>query len=227
MTNDQLPSCWMAALNVEFSKPYFELLSRFVEQERLSHEVFPPAEDVFNAFRLTPLTKVRVLVLGQDPYHDDGQAHGLSFSVRPGVKIPPSLRNIFKELEADLGITPAAHGCLTSWAQQGVLMLNTVLTVRAHEANSHQKKGWEQFTDAVIQSVNELPRVVFVLWGKPAQKKADLIDDRHLVIQTAHPSPLSARRGFFGSQPFSRINASLASTGGKEIDWSLPETATT
>ena len=226
MTTDELPTCWQTALHDQFDRPYFHQLSEFVQQERRDHDVFPPANDVFNAFRLTPLSEVRVLILGQDPYHDNGQAHGLSFSVRPGIKIPPSLRNIFKELESDLGIVPPAHGCLTSWARQGVLLLNTVLTVRAHKANSHQKKGWEQFTDAVIQCVNEKESVIFVLWGKPAQKKAELIAPRHQVIQSPHPSPLSARRGFFGSQPFSKINTTLAATGDMKINWQLPEIST-
>ena len=225
MTTDDLPPCWKSALKDEFASSYFQELSEFVAAERSQYEVFPPEEDVFNAFRLTPLSKVRVVILGQDPYHDVGQAHGLCFSVQPGVKLPPSLRNIYKELESDLGHEPASHGCLTSWAEQGVLLLNTVLTVRAHEANSHQKKGWETFTDSVLKIVNEQPSVVFVLWGKPAQKKRSLIDDRHLVIESAHPSPLSARRGFFGSRPFSLINERLQASGQPAITWELPKTA--
>ena len=195
MDTEQLPDCWRSALESEFRAPYFETLRRFVEAERKTTEVFPAASQVFNAFRLTPLNSVRVLILGQDPYHDVGQAHGLSFSVQPGVRIPPSLRNIYKELNSDLQIETPVHGCLQSWAEHGVLLLNTVLTVRAHQANSHQKKGWEPFTDRVIEIVNEQPRVVFILWGRPAQKKEQLISDRHLVLKSAHPSPLSARRG--------------------------------
>ena len=225
MTTDDLPSCWKSALKGEFESSYFHELTEFVAAERRQHDVFPPEEDVFNAFRLTPLSQVRVVILGQDPYHDIGQAHGLCFSVRPGVKLPPSLRNIYKELQEDLGHLPANHGCLSSWADQGVLLLNTVLTVRAHEANSHQKKGWETFTDSVLKIVNEQSRVLFVLWGKPAQKKLGLIDERHFVIKSAHPSPLSARRGFFGSRPFSTINEQLESYGMPAINWELPKSA--
>ncbi len=224
MKIDELPDCWQTALAEEISAEWFHQLHAFVSEERKNGQVFPPDHDVFNALKLVPLNRVRVVILGQDPYHDDGQAHGLSFSVKPGVKPPPSLRNIFKELHTDLGIEPAGHGCLESWARQGVLLLNTVLTVRAHQANSHRKQGWEEFTHQIIAQVNELPAVVFVLWGKPAQKKADLIGDRHLVIQSAHPSPLSARRGFFGSRPFSKINAFLEEHGLPPIDWRLPET---
>ena len=221
---DQLPACWKAALADEFRQPYFHQLARFLADERRRHEVFPVAEDVFAAFQLTPLDSLRVVILGQDPYHDDHQAHGLSFSVRPGIKVPPSLRNIFKELQADLGIPSATHGCLTTWAKQGVFLLNTVLTVRAHQANSHQKHGWERFTDAVIRCINNQNRnIIFVLWGKPAQKKAALIEERHFILQSPHPSPLSARRGFFGSQPFSKINAVLAASNECEINWKLPD----
>ncbi|APZ95193.1 uracil-DNA glycosylase [Fuerstiella marisgermanici] len=221
MNVDNLPDCWRTSLADEFSQSRFQQLQQFVSRERQSHDVFPREDDVFNALRLTPLNDVRVLILGQDPYHDDGQAHGLSFSVQRGIKIPPSLRNMFKELQADLEIPPAEHGCLEAWAKQGVLLLNTVLTVRAHEANSHRKQGWEEFTDRIIACVNELPAVAFVLWGKPAQKKADLIDSRHLVIQSPHPSPLSARRGFFGSRPFSKINSWLEEHDMLPIDWRL------
>ena len=225
MDTEQLPACWRSALDSEFRAPYFETLRRFVEAERKTTEVFPAASQVFNAFRLTPLNSVRVLILGQDPYHDVGQAHGLSFSVQPGVRIPPSLRNIYKELNSDLQIETPVHGCLRSWAEHGVLLLNTVLTVRAHQANSHRRKGWEQFTDRVIEIVNEQPRVVFILWGRPAQKKEQLISDHHLVLKSAHPSPLSARRGFFGSQPFSKANDFLQQHELSPIDWSLPPTA--
>jgi len=217
----ELPPSWRSVLSEEFDKPYFRELRRFVDSERSRHQVFPAAEHVFRAFQLTPVDQLRVLIVGQDPYHDENQAHGLSFSVRSGVKLPPSLRNIFKELQADLEIPPSENGCLDSWARQGVMLLNRVLTVRAHEANSHRGKGWEEFTSRVITAVNERPCVVFVLWGKPAQELAGLIDKRHLIIENAHPSPLSAYRGFFGSRPFSRINQFLRETGQKQIDWQL------
>lgn len=218
---DDLPACWRQALAPEFAAAYFSRLETFVASERALGAVFPPVEDVFNALRLTPLGQVRVVILGQDPYHDSGQAHGLSFSVRRNVRPPPSLRNIFRELETDVGLTPGSGGCLAAWARQGVLLLNTVLTVRAHEANSHRNQGWETFTDKVIECVDAGPARVFVLWGKPAQKKALRISKHHLVIKSAHPSPLSAYRGFFGSRPFSRINAFFAEQGQREIDWRL------
>jgi uracil-DNA glycosylase len=221
MQYQQLPDVWQSVLRDEFEKPYFRSLAEFVAGERSEHLVFPPEADVFNALRLTPLNRVKVLILGQDPYHDDGQAHGLSFSVRRGVPLPPSLRNIFKELNSDLNIPAASHGCLEAWAEQGVLLLNTVLTVRAHEANSHRRKGWEQFTTRILECVNLQPHVAFVLWGAPAQAKASLIDERHLVVRSPHPSPLSAHRGFFGSRPFSRINEFLTTTGQSEINWQL------
>ena len=216
-----LSPCWQALLSDELSKKYFRELRKFLEHERSEHSVFPAVDNVYRAFELTPLRDVRVVILGQDPYHDDDQAHGLSFSVRPGVKLPPSLRNIFRELQSDLGIGPAAHGCLEAWARQGVMLLNTVLTVRAHQPNSHRGKGWEEFTARVIEAINQRPHVTFVLWGKPAQGIAGQISDRHLVIRSAHPSPLSAYRGFFGSRPFSRINAFLNQTGQQEIQWDL------
>lgn len=218
------PSSWSAVLSDELSADYFAELQTFLAAERRQHAVFPPENEVFTAFALTSYDRVRVLLLGQDPYHDTDQAHGLCFSVRPGVKTPPSLRNIYRELHDDLGCEIPNHGYLPSWANQGVLMLNTVLTVRAHQAHSHRKKGWEQFTDAVIRKVNEKSRrVVFVLWGKPAQQKIRLIDtQRHAVIQSAHPSPLSARRGFLGSRPFSAINRILREAGQREIDWCIP-----
>jgi uracil-DNA glycosylase len=189
--------------------------------------VYPPAKDVFAAFALTPFEEVRVLLLGQDPYHDHGQAHGLCFSVRPGVKPPPSLANIFKELHDDIECAIPDHGCLVSWARQGVLMLNVVLTVRAHQAHSHRGKGWETFTDAVIRKVNDKAApVVFVLWGKPAQKKARLIDlQRHAIVAAAHPSPLSAHRGFFGSKPFSAVNQALVERDQQTVDWQIPDRA--
>ena len=220
----KLSAGWRQALAAELVAPYFRELRAFVDAERAAHSVFPPAGDVFNALKLTPPAAVKVLLLGQDPYHDDGQAHGLAFSVRPGVPPPPSLANIFKELEADLGLPRPDHGCLASWTKQGVLLLNTVLTVRAHQPNSHRGKGWERFTDAVIRAVNaRCEPTVFLLWGGPAQKKADLIDrSRHAVIEAAHPSPLSAYRGFLGSRPFSQANAFLRQHGRGEVDWRLP-----
>jgi uracil-DNA glycosylase len=225
MGPEQLPASWRAVLAGEFRQPYFEQLRAFVDGERAKHKVFPPAEDVFNAFKHTPYDRVKVLILGQDPYHDDGQAHGLCFSVRPGVKPPPSLVNIFKELQNDLGVKPPNHGCLYHWADQGVMLLNTVLTVRAHSPNSHKGHGWEKFTDEVIRAISAKPElVVFVLWGAPAQKKLPLIDAaRHKVVKSAHPSPLSAKSGFFGSKPFSQINAALGEAGRGEIDWKIPD----
>ena len=216
-----LPADWIASVAAEFSKDYFQKLQEFIESERQQHLIFPTSENVFRAFELTLLKDVRVVILGQDPYHDDGQAHGLSFSVRPGVKLPPSLRNIYKELESDQGIVPANHGCLEHWARQGVMLLNSVLTVRAHAANSHRGKGWEEFTSQVLEVIKQRPHVAFVLWGKPAKEIAGKIDDRHLVIESPHPSPLSAYRGFFGSRPFSRINAFLKQSGQPEIQWEL------
>lgn len=206
------------------TQPYFSALQAFVAQERQQHAVYPPAAEVFAAFALTAFEQVRVLLLGQDPYHQAGQAHGLCFSVRTGIPPPPSLGNIFRELRADLGYPPPAHGNLASWAKQGILLLNTVLTVRADQPLSHRGRGWETFTDAVIGRLNERAEpLVFVLWGKPAQQKLRLIDThRHAVIQAAHPSPLSATRGFFGSRPFSAINAALRRFGQAEIDWQLP-----
>lgn len=216
-----LPTDWQDVLKDEFGKPYFAELQKFVTAERATHTVFPPAPDIFTAFRLTPYEKVSVLLLGQDPYHDDNQAHGLAFSVKPGVKPPPSLGNMFKELRDDLGLPVPKTGSLVRWAEQGVLLLNAVLTVRAHEPNSHKDRGWESFTDAVIRKVNEkTDPVVFVLWGAFAKKKKKLIDaDRHPVIESAHPSPLSAKSGFFGSKPYSKINERLTTAGRPTIDW--------
>ena len=212
---------WVRTLADELDQGYVLDLLDFVEQERKEHAVFPPAGDVFSAFTLTPFEQVKVVVLGQDPYHDDGQAHGLSFSVAPGVKVPPSLRNIYEELKSDLGIAPPRHGHLAAWAKQGVMLLNTVLTVRAHEAHSHRKRGWERLTDAAIEALSkQRDHVVFLLWGKPAQKKAKLIDrDKHTILEANHPSPLSARKGFFGSKPFSQANAALEQHGQSPIDW--------
>lgn len=220
-----IPASWQSILDSETEKPYFAELTTFLTDERAAHQVFPPETDVFSALQLTSYDETNVLLLGQDPYHDDGQAHGLCFSVQPGVKIPPSLRNIFKELSDDVGCVAPEGGDLSKWARQGVLMLNTVLTVRAHAANSHRKKGWESFTDSIIHALNEKPTpVVFVLWGKPAQKKSKLVDaSRHVIIESPHPSPLSAHRGFFGSKPFSKVNAALSSAGHAEIDWQLDQ----
>ena len=220
-----LPSSWQPILAAETEKPYYHKLQAFLAEERRTHTIFPPEPEVFTALATTPYERVSVLLLGQDPYHDDNQAHGLCFSVRPGVSTPPSLVNIFKELRDDLGCRIPNNGYLLHWAEQGILMLNAVLTVRAHEPNSHRNKGWEPFTDTIIQAVSAKDdQVVFVLWGGFAQKKLKLIDaDRHAIVQSAHPSPLSARNGFFGSRPFSRINAALRAAGQPEIDWQLPD----
>ncbi len=214
---------WNPILREEFEKPYWAQLQQFVADERAAGSVFPPHDDVFAALHLTPYAQTRVLILGQDPYHGPGQAHGLSFSVQHGVKTPPSLQNIHKELESDLGLPRPDHGNLESWARQGVLLLNATLTVRAHEAASHQKRGWETFTDEVIRAVNAKPqRVVFVLWGSSARRKREFIDtSRHSIVESPHPSPLSAHRGFFGSRPFSRTNSLLEEAGLEPIDWSL------
>jgi uracil-DNA glycosylase len=225
--NDSMTTTdWNPLLRGEFDKPYWRQLQEFVQAERAAHEVYPPHDEVFAALHLTPFATVKVLLLGQDPYHGPGQAHGLCFSVRPGVAPPPSLVNIFAERQSDLGLAPPDHGDLRPWARQGVLLLNTTLTVRARSAASHQKQGWETFTDEVIKVVAAKPeRVVFVLWGAAARRKRDLIDtSRHGVIESPHPSPLSAHRGFFGSRPFSRINDLLAEAGREPIDWSLPAT---
>ena len=218
------PPQWVPVLKDEFAKPYWTPLSEFVAAERAAKQVLPPEPDVFNALAFTSPSDVRVVILGQDPYPTPGHAHGLCFSVRPGVAIPASLRNIYKELAADVGVSPPKHGNLEAWAKQGVLLLNAVLTVRAGEPNSHQGKGWEKFTDAVLRDVNRLPHhVAFVLWGGYAQKKTPLIDaNRHTVIASAHPSPLSAKNGFFGSKPFSKVNAALQNHGQKPIEWQLP-----
>lgn len=220
---------WNPVLRGEFDKPYWTELRRFVARERRSHDVFPPEPEEFAALHATPLADTRVVILGQDPYHGPGQAHGLCFSVRHGVPTPPSLRNIFVELEADLGIAPPPHGHLADWASQGVLLLNTTLTVRAGQAGSHQGQGWEIFTDEVIRAVNATTeRVVFVLWGAHARKKKSLVTNSvHAVVEGPHPSPLSAHTGFFGSRPFSRVNELLTEAGRGEIDWSLrsPESA--
>jgi uracil-DNA glycosylase len=220
-----IPAAWQPILAEETRQPYFQKLKAFLERERAAHTVYPPEADVFNALELTPFERVSVLILGQDPYHGAGQAHGLAFSVRPNVTPPPSLLNIFRELKDDVGFRIPNHGYLVPWAEQGVLLLNAVLTVRAGEAGSHQGKGWENFTDAVIRALSARAEpVMFVLWGNFARKKLALIDQqRNPVIAGPHPSPLSARRGFFGSRPFSRINAHLREAGRSQIDWNLPE----
>ena len=214
---------WLEALRGEFKKPYYRQLFETVKKEYATHLVFPPSDDIFNAFHLTPLKDVKVVILGQDPYHNVGQAHGLCFSVQKGVAIPPSLVNIYQELYDDLGCSIPDHGYLVKWARQGVLMLNTVLTVRAHQANSHRGIGWEEFTDAAIKVLDEQDRpFVFILWGTPAQRKKTMLHNpRHLVLEAPHPSPLSAYRGFFGSRPFSKTNAFLEENGVEPIDWQI------
>ena len=214
---------WLEALKDEFKKDYYKQLFEKVNEEYRTRLIFPPANDIFNAFHLTPLKDVKVVILGQDPYHGNNQAHGLCFSVKPEVEIPPSLVNIYKELHDDLGCTIPDHGYLVKWAKQGVLMLNTVLTVRAHQANSHRGIGWEEFTDAAIMAVNAQDRpVVFILWGAPAQRKKRMLNNsKHLILEAPHPSPLSAYRGFFGSRPFSQTNHFLEEHGVTPIDWQI------
>jgi uracil-DNA glycosylase len=221
----QLEASWLAVLEDEFQQPYMADLKAFLVEERANHQVFPPGREMFAAFEKTPFSAVRVVVLGQDPYHGPGQAHGLSFSVKRGVRIPPSLMNILREINDEIGIPKPTHGDLTHWAEQGVLLLNTVLSVRARTANSHRGKGWEQFTDAAIRALaEEREGLVFVLWGSAAGKKARMIDSqRHLVLKSPHPSPLSAHRGFFGCGHFVRINQWLSERGEAPIDWALPE----
>lgn len=220
---------WDLTLQEEIKKPYFEELSLKVAEEYKEHTVYPPQEDIFRALKQTPYDRTKVVILGQDPYHGQGQAEGLSFSVKPGVRIPPSLHNIYKELSADLGIPAPSHGSLMHWANQGVLLLNAVLTVREGQPNSHKGLGWEKFTDAVIAKLNERKTpVVFILWGSYAQKKGAFIDrTRHHVLESVHPSPLAARRGFFGSRPFSASNTFLEEQGIEPIDWSIPELSQT
>jgi uracil-DNA glycosylase len=219
-----IPEGWQAVLADEVEKPYFKALEAFLEKERQQYTVYPKESEVFSCMGYTSYEAVRVLILGQDPYHGPRQAHGCSFSVRPGVPPPPSLQNIFKELKDDVGATPPDHGCLVPWARQGVLLLNAVLTVRAGQANSHAGHGWETFTDAVMRAVNDRPtRVVFILWGAYARKKAELVNkSRHTVLESAHPSPYSAASGFFGSRPFSKTNAALNAAGLPDITWQLP-----
>ena len=218
-----IPESWLPVLGPEQDKPYYKELYRFVSDERRKYTIYPPGQDVFNALRYTPYEQVRVMIIGQDPYHEEGQAHGLSFSVRPGIQPPPSLVNIFKELHDDVAFRIPNHGCLIPWAERGVLLLNAVLTVRAHQANSHQGKGWETFTDTVIRAVNQKnTRVVFLLWGSYAQRKTELIDlTRHTILKAPHPSPLSASRGFFGCKHFSKANAALAAANLPPVDWQL------
>lgn len=220
ITND-----WLNAIGDEFHKDYYRDLYHFVKDEYNQTIIYPKADDIFNAFHLTPLEKVKVVIIGQDPYHGENQAHGLCFSVQPSVDIPPSLVNIYKELHDDLGLKIPNNGYLQEWAEQGVLLLNTVLTVRAHQAGSHQGKGWEQFTDAVIKAVNREDRpIVFILWGRPAQmKKKMLTNPKHLVLEAPHPSPLSAYRGFFGSKPFSKANDFLESHGVEKVNWQISD----
>ena len=222
--NGQLDASWQAVIGEELSKPYMQSLRNFLKQEKAAGKIiYPPSPLIFNAFNHTPFDKVRVVIIGQDPYHGPDQAHGLSFSVPQGVALPPSLRNIFKEIEADLGIKMSGKGDLTAWADQGVLLLNATLTVEMANAGSHQKRGWEAFTDAAIAALNQHREgLVFVLWGSYAQKKGKIIDaKKHLVLQSPHPSPLSAHRGFFGNHQFSKINEYLASKGQVPINWQI------
>jgi uracil-DNA glycosylase len=219
----KIEQSWRPYLEAEFEKPYMQELLEFLKKEKAEGKAIYPSEDkIFEAFRLTPLNKVKVVILGQDPYHGKGQAHGLCFSVQKDIKIPPSLVNIYKELKSDLGIEPPAHGHLESWAKQGVLLLNTVLTVEDSKAGSHHQKGWEKFTDKVIEVLNTQKNLIFILWGSPAQKKAAKVDEtKHLILKSVHPSPLSVYRGFSGSKPFSQTNAYLKKNNLGEIDWSI------
>ena len=223
MTKIIFENDWQDVLGAEFDKPYYLQLRDFLKQEYITETVYPPMEDMWSAFCYTPYHKVKVVILGQDPYHGPGQAHGMSFSVKPGVPHPPSLQNMFKELRDDLGYDIPRDGTLIKWAEQGVLLLNTVLTVRAHQAHSHKDHGWEVFTDIVIQKLSERKEpIVFVLWGRPAQQKERLIDtSHHAIIKAPHPSPLSAYRGFFGSHPYSKINSQLIEWGEQPIDFDL------
>lgn len=214
---------WLAPLSPEFKKPYYASLYKKIREEYSQQQIFPPADEIFTAFELTPLSEVKVVIIGQDPYHGDGQAHGLCFSVKPDIETPPSLVNIYKELNTDLGCYIPNNGYLTKWAKQGVLLLNTVLTVRAHQANSHRGIGWEEFTDAAIRILNEQDRpIVYLLWGKPAQAKKNMLNNpKHLILEAPHPSPLSAYRGFFGCQHFSKTNEFLKENGLEPIDWQI------
>ncbi|MCM3478844.1 uracil-DNA glycosylase [Caldibacillus thermoamylovorans] len=224
MKKQILKNDWAPLLEEEFSKPYYLQLREFLKQEYKHYRIYPDMYDIFNALHYTAFADVKVVILGQDPYHGPNQAHGLSFSVKPGVPLPPSLKNIFLELQADLGCTPPSSGYLVPWTKQGVLLLNTVLTVREGQAHSHQGKGWEIFTDRVIEILNRKSNpVVYILWGSAAQMKQQLIDtNKHFIIKAPHPSPLSAHRGFFGSKPFSKANSILKTIGQTEINWQLP-----
>ena len=219
----EIANDWLEVLNIEFKKPYYKKLYERVKEEYQQGQVFPPSDEIFTAFHLTSLKGVKVVILGQDPYHEPGQAHGLSFSVKPGIAVPPSLVNIYQELKDDLGCEIPNNGYLIKWAEQGVLMLNTVLTVRAHQANSLRGIGWEEFTDAAIRALNQEDRpLVFILWGKPAQMKKTMLDNpKHLILEAPHPSPLAAYRGFFGSRPFSQTNQFLEANGVVPIDWQI------
>lgn len=221
----ELSNKWREKLKLEFEKDYYKELEKFLEKEYKNELIYPTKENLYSAFILTDFDDVKVVILGQDPYHGPNQAHGLSFSVLPGNKVPPSLANMYKELASDLGIQPVKHGYLKSWAEQGVLLLNTVLTVRDGQPNSHKGKGWEQFTDKAIEVLNEREEpIIFILWGKPAQSKTALItNDQHHIIEAPHPSPLAAYRGFFGSKPYSKTNQLLKEMGQSEINWELPE----
>jgi uracil-DNA glycosylase len=221
-----ISNSWQDILANEFTKEYYLQLREFLKQEYSTKTIYPDMYHIFSALELTPYEKVKVVILGQDPYHGPNQAHGLSFSVQPGVKVPPSLMNIYKELQDDLGYPPVNHGFLESWAKQGVLLLNTVLTVRAGQAYSHRGHGWEELTDTIIKKLNEHETpLVFILWGKPAQEKIKMIDtNKHIIIKSPHPSPLAAHRGFFGSKPFSKTNQALIQLGEQPINWQLPET---
>lgn len=227
MVKEAFHNDWQQVIGQELTKPYFQQLRKFVADEYAATTVYPTKEDVMNAFQATSYADVKVVILGQDPYHGPHQAHGMSFSVQPGVKLPPSLRNMLKELHDDVGCAIPHNGFLMKWAKQGVLLLNTVLTVRAGQAHSHKGQGWEQFTDAVIEKLAQRPEpVIFVLWGKPAQEKAKIIEKSgvaHKILQAPHPSPLSAHRGFFGSKPYSQINEQLVAWGQQPIDWCLEE----
>lgn len=221
----ELGNDWDGILKDEFEKEYYLKIRRILAAEYKNHTVYPDMYDIFNALKFTPFSEVKAVIIGQDPYHEPNQAHGLSFSVKKGVDIPPSLVNIYKEMQSDLGITPPSHGNLSSWAKEGVLLLNATLTVRAHLANSHATIGWQTFTDRIISLLNESEQpIAFLLWGANAKRKSELITNpRHLILTSAHPSPLSAFRGFFGSRPFSKINAFLEQNGRTSIEWKIPE----
>lgn len=225
MTKNILKNDWQEIIGEEFQKPYYRQLREFLKNEYENYTIYPKQEDIFNALQYTAYKDVKTVILGQDPYHGPGQAHGLSFSVKPDVKIPPSLKNIFKEMQADLGCDIPNNGYLVKWAKEGVLLLNTVLTVRKGQAHSHKGKGWELFTDRVIQKLNEREKpVIFILWGKPAQEKGKLIDDsKHFILTSPHPSPFSARKGFFGSRPFSKANELLREQEVEPIDWKISD----